>query len=85
MNKQIKLSEVESDSILKKIDQIKEKPSGFLIDEKVFNEPNKNSVYKFVKASKNNNIFIKKLEILSKSSFKLALCGFDVLFNWINR
>ncbi len=70
LSKHIELNELNSQDILNKIDSLKVKPSGILIGERVFDgNLNDKALYKYIKASKDNSIVNKKLEILDKQGF----------------
>jgi hypothetical protein len=64
------VTEVNSVDILARMDEIKTKPTGHLTLEKLMTKnSDKTSLYKFIKTSTNNNIIIKKFEILDKKGF----------------
>lgn len=70
LSKVVELSEVNTQEILNKIDKLKVKTDGILINEKLFSgELDEKALYKFVKASKTENIITKKYEILDKQGF----------------
>jgi hypothetical protein len=70
LSKVNKITETESQVILNKIDELKIKTNDIFISDKLFDGTlNEKALYKFVKASNNNNIINKKLEILSSKGF----------------
>lgn len=66
----IEINEVDSQLQLSEIDSIAVKPYSKKLNEKIFNgQLNQDALYKFIKASKNNNMIIKKFEILDKKGY----------------
>lgn len=63
------ISEVEAQQILSKIDKIKTKTKDIKLSSKLSIEPSEDSLYKFIKASKRNNMVIKKFEFLDKKGY----------------
>ena len=64
------INEVDSQTQLSEIDAIAVKPFAKKVSEKIFNGVlNPNNLYKFIKASRKNNIIIKKFESLDKKGF----------------
>jgi hypothetical protein len=64
------INEVDSQTQLSEIDSIAVKPFAKKVSEKIFNGVlNPNNLYKFIKASRKNNIIIKKFESLDKKGF----------------
>lgn len=69
LNKYEPITEINAQKILNKIDDIKVKPEGTFIREKLMIEPNTNGLYKYIKSSNHNNIVNKKFEILTKQGY----------------
>lgn len=65
----LRLSELESQIILSKIDELATKTEDTKVSEKILDKLDESKLYKFVKASNNNNMMIKKFEILSEKGF----------------
>jgi len=63
------MNEIESQVILKHIDELKVKTDDILIDEKLVSLTTEGKLYKFVKSGTNNNIIGKKFEILSNKGY----------------
>ena len=80
MSKVEMLNEINVQPILDKIDELKVKSDDILINEKLFNTLKDGKLYRFVKSSNNNNMIIKKFEILSKQGY---VFNADLVFNTI--
>lgn len=69
MSKVIKMTEIEAQPILNIIDDLKVKTDKVVFSSKITDNTDEEALYKFVKASNNDNIILKKLEILSKKGY----------------
>ena len=65
----VKMTELDSQELLSKIEELAVKTDDIKIGEKILNKLDNSKLYKFVKASNNNNMVIKKFEILSNQGY----------------
>lgn len=65
----LRLSELDSQELLSKIEELAVKTDDIKISERILDKVDESKLYKFVKASNNNNMMIKKFEILSSQGY----------------